>query len=55
MEQMEERQPYDVIVVGAGAAGMMAAGTAARNGRRVLLIERLGKSGRKVRITGKGR
>jgi len=29
MEQMEERQPYDVIVVGAGAAGMRAAGAAA--------------------------
>ena len=60
MEQMEtispvERQPYDVIVVGAGAAGMMAAGTAARSGKRVLLIEKMEKSGRKVRITGKGR
>ncbi len=52
---MEEKQPYDVIVVGAGAAGMMAAGTAARNGLRVLLIEKMEKSGRKVRITGKGR
>ena len=52
---MEEKQPYDVIVVGAGAAGMMAAGTAARAGRRVLLIEKMEKSGRKVRITGKGR
>ena len=57
MEQMEENtyRPYDVIVVGAGAAGMMAAGTAARSGRRVLLIEKMEKSGRKVRITGKGR
>ena len=55
MEQMEEKQPYDVIVVVAGAAGMMAAGTAARNGLRVLLIEKMEKSGRKVRITGKGR
>lgn len=60
MEQTEtkqpaERLPYDVIVVGAGAAGMMAAGTAARNGKRVLLIEKMEKSGRKVRITGKGR
>ncbi len=51
---MEENN-YDVIVVGAGAAGMMAAGTAARNGKRVLLIEKMEKSGRKVRITGKGR
>ena len=61
MEQSEdilqpaEREPYDVIVIGAGAAGMMAAGTAARNGKRVLLIEKMEKSGRKVRITGKGR
>ena len=47
------RLPYDVIVVGAGAAGMMAAGTAARNGHRVLLLEKMEKSGRKVRITGK--
>ncbi|MFI3269411.1 MAG: NAD(P)/FAD-dependent oxidoreductase [Rikenellaceae bacterium] len=46
---------YDVIVVGAGAAGMMAAGTAARNGKSVLLLEKMEKSGRKVRITGKGR
>ena len=27
MEQLEEKQPFDVIVIGAGAAGMMAAGT----------------------------
>lgn len=53
--QPTERQPYDVIVVGAGAAGMMAAGTAARNGKRVLLLEKMEKSGRKVRISGKGR
>ncbi len=51
----ESRLPYDVIVVGAGAAGLMAAGTAARNGRRVLLLEKMDKSGRKVRISGKGR
>lgn len=50
-----ERPEYDVIVVGAGAAGMMAAGTAARSGRRVLLLEKMEKSGRKVRISGKGR
>ena len=41
MEQIEEKEirPYDVIVIGAGAAGMMAAGTAARDGKRVLLID----------------
>ncbi|MEG2365816.1 MAG: NAD(P)/FAD-dependent oxidoreductase [Alistipes sp.] len=54
-DQRAEPQPYDVIVIGAGAAGMMAAGTAARNGLRVLLLEKMEKSGRKVRITGKGR
>ena len=57
MEQIEEKEirPYDVIVIGAGAAGMMAAGTAARDGKRVLRIEKMDKSGRIVRITGKGR
>ena len=55
MEQNEEKQPCDVIVIGAGAAGLMAAGTAAQNGHRVLLLEKMEKSGRKVRITGKGR
>ena len=44
-----------VIVVGGGAAGMMAASAAAQNGARVLLFERTGKLGRKLRITGKGR
>ena len=46
---------YDVIVIGAGAAGLMAAATAARNGKRVLLMEKMEKAGRKIRITGKGR
>ncbi len=50
-----EQGQYDVIVIGAGAAGMMAAGTAAKRGNRVLLIEKMEKSGRKVRISGKGR
>ena len=44
-----------VIVIGGGAAGMMAAITAARNGRRVVLIEKNEKLGKKVFITGKGR
>lgn len=46
---------YDVIVIGGGAAGCMAAGTAAENCKKVLLIERNDKIGRKVMITGKGR
>lgn len=46
---------YDVIVIGAGAAGLMAAATAARNGNKVLLMEKMEKAGRKIRISGKGR
>lgn len=44
-----------VIVIGAGAAGMMCAATAAMNGADVLLIERNDRCGRKLAITGKGR
>jgi len=46
---------YPLIVVGGGAAGMMAAITAARQGTRVCLLERNPKVGRKIYITGKGR
>lgn len=44
-----------IIVVGGGAAGMMAALFAAREGARVCLVERNEKLGKKVYITGKGR
>ena len=54
-QPITEKEPFDVIVVGAGAAGLMAAGTAANAGKRVLLLEKMEKSGRKVRISGKGR
>jgi len=46
---------YDVIVIGGGASGMMAAGRAAERGKRVLLIERNRRLGEKLRITGGGR
>lgn len=46
---------YDVIVVGGGAAGMFSAIVAARRGKRVLLLERNDRLGKKLRITGKGR
>ena len=45
----------DVIVIGAGPSGMMAAGTAAENGARVKLLEKNQRVGRKLAITGKGR
>ncbi len=46
---------YDVIVVGGGAAGIMAAGRASQKGARVLLIEKMNRPGKKILITGKGR
>jgi len=46
---------YDLIVVGAGAAGMMAAGQAAAGGADVLLLDKNSRPGRKIMITGKGR
>ena len=54
--EMEMSHPhYDVVVIGGGAAGLMAAGTAAKVGNKVLLLEKMEKPARKVRITGKGR
>lgn len=44
-----------VVVVGAGAAGMMAAIAAAEQGAEVVLLEKMDQAGRKLRITGKGR
>jgi len=46
---------YDVIVIGGGAAGMMAAGTAAKNGKKVLVLEKNSELGKKLKITGGGR
>lgn len=44
-----------VLVIGGGAAGMMAAGTAAAQGNEVILFEKNEKLGKKIYITGKGR
>ena len=46
---------YDCIVIGGGPAGMFAAITAAEQGRKVLLLERNDRLGKKLLITGKGR
>jgi predicted Rossmann fold flavoprotein len=47
--------PYDVIVLGAGGAGLMAAATAGQRGRRVLVIDHNEEPGRKILISGGGR
>ena len=44
-----------VIIIGAGAAGMMAAIAAASNGHDVTILEKNEKAGKKIYITGKGR
>lgn len=46
---------YDGIVIGGGPAGMFAAITAAQQGQRVLLLEKMDRPGKKLLITGKGR
>ncbi len=46
---------YDVIIIGGGAAGLMAAHTAALYGKKVLILERNSTPGKKILITGKGR
>ena len=46
---------YNLIVIGAGAAGLFAAVTAAQDGAKVLLLERNDRIGKKLAITGKGR
>jgi predicted Rossmann fold flavoprotein len=46
---------YNLIVIGGGPAGMMAAATAAANGQKVVLLEKNEKLGKKLYITGKGR
>jgi predicted Rossmann fold flavoprotein len=48
-------ESFDVVVLGAGAAGLMCALTAGRRGRRVLLLEHASKAGAKILISGGGR
>src|SRR5688500_16585919 len=48
----DQNEPYDVIVVGAGAAGLLAAARSAERGRRTLLLEKNRKAGVKILMSG---
>ncbi|MDF9433748.1 NAD(P)/FAD-dependent oxidoreductase [Chromohalobacter israelensis] len=48
-------QTYDVVVIGAGAAGLMCASTAGYAGRRVLVLDHANKAGKKILMSGGGR
>lgn len=48
-------QSYDVVIIGAGAAGMMCAAEAAKRGRSVLILDHAAMPGEKIRISGGGR
>ena len=52
---MSALQSFDVVVLGAGAAGMMCAIEAGKRGRRVLVLDHARAPGEKIRISGGGR
>src|ERR1700758_2789083 len=52
---MHKEETCDVLVLGAGAAGLMAAMTAGQHGRRVLVLDRADRIGKKILISGGGR
>lgn len=52
---MSERKEYDIVIVGAGASGLVAGIVAARHGKRVLILEQKDKIGKKILATGNGK
>jgi len=54
-DKTKSEKEYDLIVIGGGASGMMAAGVAAEAGKKVLIIEKNHELGKKLKITGGGR
>ena len=55
MKRATTMKIYDAIIVGGGAAGCVAAGYAAQNGKKILILERNRRPARKILVTGKGR
>lgn len=53
--ESQTQKEYDLIVIGGGASGMMAAGVAAESGKSVLILEKNQELGKKLKITGGGR
>lgn len=49
------KKQWDLVIIGAGASGMMAAITAARENKQVCIIEKLDKAGKKLLATGNGK
>jgi predicted Rossmann fold flavoprotein len=54
-KKIMSKHDYDVIILGAGAAGLMCAGVAGKRGRSVLVLEQARHPGEKIRISGGGR
>ena len=54
-KRLAQRAVFDVVVLGGGAAGLFAAFTAAQRGRKVLVLERANKIGKKILMSGGGR
>ena len=52
LDKTQDGQIHDVIIIGAGAAGLMAAASAASRGKRVLLLEKNRKLGVKILMSG---
>lgn len=53
--KQEHFEAFDVVVIGGGAAGLMAAIVAARNGAKVVILEHMEKTGKKILSTGNGK
>ncbi|MBF0341951.1 MAG: NAD(P)/FAD-dependent oxidoreductase [Magnetococcales bacterium] len=52
---MNQPEDWEVIILGAGASGLMCAATAASRGRRVLVVDHARRAGEKIRVSGGGR